>query len=81
MRFQCRCGRSMWNGQTPNDIEFWVYSDKRMCDEILDNDTIDTVKLASMYNYNVWRCPDCRRLYVFEKGNTKVLNCYKLEDE
>lgn len=52
-----------------------------MCGEILENDTIDTVKLAGMYDYDVWRCPDCGRLYVFEKSNNKVLLCYKPEDE
>lgn len=69
----------MWNGQIPNDIEFSVYSDKRMC-EILENDTVDTLDLAQMNDYNVWKCPDCGRLYVFGKSGCKVLFVYKPEN-
>ncbi len=70
----------MWNGSIPNDIEFSVYSDKRMC-EILENDTVDTLDLAQMNEYNVWRCSECGRLYVFNKSSCKVIRIYKPEDE
>lgn len=30
MRLQCKCGNVMWNRQTPNDIEYKVFSDRRM---------------------------------------------------
>lgn len=80
MHLLCKCGNDMWNGQIPNDIEFSVYSDRRMC-EILENDTVDTIDLAQMNEYDVWRCPECGRLYVFEKSNNKVLRCYKPEDD
>lgn len=81
MHLLCKCGYDMWNEQAPNDIEYWVYSDRTMCGEILENDTIDTVKLAGMYDYDAWRCPKCGRVYIFEKFNNKVLRCYKPEDE
>lgn len=73
----------MWNGQIPNDIEFSVFSDKRMC-EILEADVISTLDLAMQNEFNVWKCPDCGRLYVFknesdETGN-KVLRVYKPEE-
>lgn len=69
----------MSNGQVPNDIELWVYSDKRM-DEILADDTVSTVELAGMNDYDVWKCPACGRLYVFKNGENKVLRVYKPED-
>ena len=79
MHLLCKCGCDMWNGQIPNDIEFSVYSDKRMC-EILENDTVDTLDLAQMNDYDVWKCPVCGRLYVFGKSSCKVLCVYKPED-
>lgn len=80
MHLLCRCGKDMWNGQIPNDIEFSVYSDKRMC-EILENDTVDTIDLARMNEYNVWRCPECGRLYVFKGSDNKITRVYKPEDD
>ena len=81
----CKCGCDMWNGETPNDFELYVYTDRTMCEKVLENDTIDTVGLAGMNDYDVWKCPECERLYVFknvsgEEGN-RVLRVYKPEDE
>lgn len=79
MRLQCRCGFDMWNGQVPNDIELWVYSDKRM-DEILADDTVSTIELAGRFDYNVWLCPECKRLYVFKGHENNVVYVYKPEE-
>lgn len=81
MHLLCKCGCDMWNGEIPNDIEFWVYSDKTVCGKILETDTIDTVTVSGMYDYSAWRCPKCGRVYLFEKSNNEVLRCYKPEDE
>ncbi len=70
----------MWNRQIPNDIEFSVFSDRRMCG-ILENDTVDTIDLAHMSEYNVRRCPECGRLYVFKGSENKILRVYKPEDD
>jgi len=70
----------MWNGQIPNDIEFSMYSDRRMC-EILENDTVDTLDLAQMNEYDIWRCSECGRLYVFERSENKVTSVYKPEED
>ena len=78
--FVCRCGYDMWNGETPNDIEFWVYSDKTM-DKLSFEDNIPFLSLCNKDDYNVWRCPKCRRLYVFdEKGGVEPKYVYKPED-
>lgn len=79
MHLLCKCGENMWNGNIPNDIEYWVYSDKQS-DKILENDIISTLELGMSYDYNVWRCPKCNRLYVFENGRNEVIAVYKLED-
>ena len=78
-RLSCKCGYSMWNGICPNDIEYWVYSDRQM-DSILDKDTISTLELMDLHTFNVWRCPQCKRLYIFDNDRTEALYIYNLEE-
>lgn len=73
-RLKCKCGESLWNGKTPNDIELWVFSDKKL-DSILENDNISTLELTDLFDYNVWCCPNCKRLYVFNEKEDS--NCVK----
>lgn len=80
MHLLCKCGIDMWNGEIPNDIEYTVFSDKRMND-IFEEDTVDTIDLAQMNDYNVWRCPKCGRLYIFRNADNKLLFVYKLEEQ
>lgn len=81
-RILCKCGKTMWNGDTPNEVEFWAFSDKRFC-SVLENDTISTLHLADLNDYKVWCCPKCKRLYVFEKNvdSSVPKYTYKLEDD
>ena len=79
-RIGCKCGRTMWNGETPNDIEFHVMSDRRLCD-IQQADSIGTVEMADSFDYNVWRCPDCGRLYVYDDKGSSALFVYTIEEE
>ena len=83
MRLQCKCGCCMWNGQTPNDIEYRVYSDRRM-DKILERDEVSTIELFGLNDYGVWRCSECGRLYVFKNesggAGNKVICVYKPEE-
>lgn len=78
--FVCKCGCDMWNGETPNDIELYVYSDRTVCEKVLENDTIDTVTVAGMYDYEVWKCPECERLYIFKNGENECLRAYAPEE-
>lgn len=84
MHLLCKCGCDMWNGQTPNDIEYRVFSDRRM-DKILEKDEISTIEMFGLNDYDVWRCPACRRLYVFKNesggAGNKVLCVYKPDDD
>lgn len=87
----CKCGYSMWNGATPNDIEFTVFSDARFC-ELLDKPLAfsggadsfsdDLMDMMNMADYEVWRCPKCGRLYVFDTQETpyRVKYIYQLEE-
>lgn len=87
----CRCGYSMWNGATPNDIEFTVFSDIRFC-ELLDEPCFfsgdpdmfpeDIMALMDRADYEIWRCPECGRLHVFDRQDSpaKVKYVYRLEE-
>lgn len=76
-RMTCRCGKVLSNSQVPNDIELVVYTDKEW-DKICDCDSIEPWMIP-LPRYNVWRCPDCKRIYVYEGSNPKALMVYKLE--
>lgn len=77
----CKCGENMRDNMIPNDIQFWVYSDRKM-DQICENDTVDVIELSSIEDYEVWRCLKCKRLYVFESGNSfNPKFIFKLEAE
>ncbi len=87
----CKCGYSMWNGATPNDIVFTVFSDARSC-ELSDKPPLfsgdpdqylfEFMDWMDMADYEAWRCPECGRLYVFDKQDDsgKVKYIYRLEE-
>ena len=79
--FVCKCGHDMWNGESPNDIEFWVYSDKTM-DALSYDDAIPFLALHERNDYNVWRCHNCKRLYIFDEkiSTDKPVCIYKTEE-
>ena len=88
-RLLCKCGETLSNGLAPNDIQYWVYSDITM-DKIAEKNCIDVVELwGNRFDYDVWRCPKCKRLYVFELQKNidppiyknAPTYVYKLEDE
>lgn len=76
-RMTCQCGEILSNSMAPNDIQLRVYTDKEW-DEILSLDTINTWEFP-MPTYEVWRCPNCERIYVFKEGADQAVKIYKLE--
>lgn len=76
-RMTCRCGKVLSNSQVPNDIELVVYTDKEW-DKICDCDSIEPWMIP-LPQYNVWRCPDCQRIYVYKRRENRPLMVYKLE--
>jgi len=77
-RMTCKCGEELSNSSVPNDIQLWVYTDKEM-DVILTNDIIEAWKFPSP-TYDVWQCPKCRRIYVFEEGVDTAKMIFKPEE-
>ena len=92
-RLLCRCGYSMWNGHTPNEIEFTAFSDACVCALIenppdrfsrpLESASDLFMDFFGLADYEVWRCPQCGRLYVFDRqsGSDAAKFVYKLEEE
>ncbi|MEK4344332.1 hypothetical protein [Paenibacillus sp. FSL P4-0184] len=76
-KLQCKCGEALSNSNAPNDVELRVYTDREW-DKIINlGDSIDPVTIP-FPRYDVWRCIDCERIYVFD-GDT-VIRTYVLED-
>ena len=76
-RMTCRCGEILSNSLAPNDIELRVYTDKEW-DKILEVDTINTWEIP-LPTHDVWKCPKCKRVYVFKDGNDTAIKIYALE--
>lgn len=77
-RMTCKCGEVLSNGAAPNKVELRVYTDFEW-DRILEVDTIETWKFP-LPTCDVWRCPKCERIYVFEEGNDTAVKVYCLEE-
>ncbi len=78
-RIKCVCGEVMWNGMVPNDIVYNVFSDRR-ASEIDESVNFDMLRLWDMRSYEVWKCPSCGRLFVFDPDCSKAIAVYRLED-
>jgi len=50
-------------------------------DKIAAPDTIDVMELLGAVDYDVWLCPNCKRLWVFEKDKASPKYLYKQEEE
>ena len=78
-KMDCNCGHILSTVEVPNDVQLWVYTDKEwdgiMSDEVLIPWQIPLPK------YDVWMCPECKRVYVFENGNNIPVMKYVLESD
>ena len=75
---KCICGEVLSNTLAPNDIQLRVYTDKEW-DDIVAKDVIEGWQMP-LPTYDVWRCPKCKRIYVFERGNNRAIMRYALEE-
>jgi predicted RNA-binding Zn-ribbon protein involved in translation (DUF1610 family) len=76
-RVTCRCGFQMNDQSSPNDILLWVYTDKEW-----DRITYEISEVSEIPNprYDVWKCPNCGRIYVYSDENFNVpIAIYALE--
>ena len=76
-RITCKCGAESSNHASPNDIELVVYTDQEW-EKICDCESIQPWMIPSP-RYEVWRCPKCKRVYVYEDGNESPVMIYQLE--
>lgn len=74
----CKCGYLLSNSDAPNDVQLRVYTDKEW-DSILSSEEINTWMIP-LPKYDVWRCPSCKRIYVFEDNNDVPIMIYNLNN-
>lgn len=79
MRMICKCGETLSTSMAPNDIQLRVYTDGEW-DDIVDMGVVDTINIPHP-KYNVWRCPECERIYVFEGAKNKAIKIYGIEKD
>lgn len=77
-KMECKCGYILSTTRVPNDIELRVYTDREW-EEIFDCDIIEPWKIP-LPKYDVWKCPNCNRVYVFEEGYGPPIMKYVLEE-
>lgn len=76
-RMTCVCGTELSNYEAPNDIQLRVYTDREW-DEIFDCDSIHPWMIPEP-KFDVWRCPICKRLYVYGDDKELPVMIYRLE--
>lgn len=76
-RMVCRCGATLSNSACPNNVSLKVYTDEEW-DKIMDCETISPLNIP-LPKYDVWKCPDCQRIYVFDDQNDEAIMVYNLE--
>jgi hypothetical protein len=77
--FLCKCGKHLSTTESPNDIELRVYTDREW-DSITQNDSIDPLAIP-FPKYDVWKCPQCERIYFFDWESGKPVKTYALEND
>ena len=76
-RIICTCGAQLSNSEAPNDIQLKVYTD-RECEEIFNCDNIIPWRIP-LPKYDVWRCPICKSIYVYQDDKETPIMVYRLE--
>lgn len=74
--YYCKCGNRLNNSMVPNEVELRVYTDREW-DDIINIGMMDSVDMPDP-SVDVWRCPECERVYVFKEN--KVIKYYVLHD-
>jgi hypothetical protein len=78
-KMTCRCRNTLHDGSS-KDIRLFIYSewDSELISELINS--YDTkLRFAPHPKNDVWRCPECERLYFFD-GN-EIIKVYALEPE
>jgi hypothetical protein len=62
-RMECYCGAVLSNRSERNDVHLKVYTDKEFEQKVLNK----LPHLTDFPEFDVWRCPDCEKGYIFLK--------------
>ena len=76
-KFGCKCGEILSNSAVPNEIELNVYTDVEW-DAIINKENFDPLNIP-LPKQEVWRCPNCERLYFFK--DNELVKTYALEKD
>mgnify|MGYP003301068368 CR=1 FL=1 len=76
-RVTCTCGEKLSNHEIPNDIQLKVYTDREW-EAIFNCENIQPWMIPAP-KYDVWRCPMCKKLYVYDNNKEKPIIVYKIE--
>lgn len=76
-RFLCKCGETLSNSLSPNEIQYKVFSDQEW-DDIINMGEVDSIDLPDS-KFDVWKCPKCGRLHIFDENNN-LQHTYILEE-
>lgn len=75
----CKCGELLSNSMAPNDIQLRVYTDKEW-DVISEKGVMEFWEFP-FPTYDIWRCPECERIYVFGSGGGRAIKVYVLDEQ
>jgi len=74
----CSCGKLVSSSPFPNDIQLRVYTDFEW-DTMLTPDIVNPNHFP-LPSHDVWRCPKCENIYVYEWDSKIPIKVYRLED-
>lgn len=77
-RTTCKCGAELTNHLVPNDIQLVVYT-RSEWEKICEHGTIETWMIP-WPRYDVWRCPVCKRIAVYDWADPVPLFKFGLEE-
>ncbi len=88
MYLQCLCGNVMNDIAAPNSVEHLIlnYAAMERLQDLVDqecslNGVVDLwpEHWEESGAVEMWKCPECGRLYLYPKGDPKDVQVYKLE--
>lgn len=88
MYLKCECGNVLTDTAAPNDVEHILlsYSIMERLQDKVDNEVATHGSVDSWPEHweesgamEVWKCPECGRLYLNPRGETEKVVVYKLE--
>jgi hypothetical protein len=88
MYLKCLCGNVMTNVASPNDVEHVLLSDRvqERLQDLVDQEVSTNGKVdlwpehwEEAGSIDVWKCPDCGRLYFNATGKVEDIVVYNIE--